>query len=424
VISTLNEIFRKAIEQIKQLLRRLRPFIEFIEVVDPVDYWKLVTARVRIKAGVQAFMHTYNVPGLSLAIAYRGRLVFSEGYGLANTTTNETVTPQHLFRIASISKPITSVAVFNLIERNIVNLSRPVFGANGILGTTYGPLPSNSDIYKITVQHLLEHTSGWNNVNTDIMYVPDTEADHSLTLSTWQNMTQDDLIRWMIAHRSLAYAPPGAVHDYLNFGYLVLGRVIERVSGMSYADFVQQQVLAPCGISDMHIAGDTLADRRTNEVVYYSQDAFDPYAIRVSRMDAHGGWIASPTDLVRFLARVDRFPVPPDILLSSASMNTMLTPTTAIDTHGNPSTYAKGWKTHITSGNYFHDGNLAGTAGLLVRTKTAYCYAALANTCYGDELNPALNNERREQFIDRLDHLMDDIINAIGDKGWPYGETL
>jgi CubicO group peptidase (beta-lactamase class C family) len=417
VISTLNEIFRKAIEQIKQLLRRLRPFIEFIEVVDPVDYWKLVTARVRIKAGVQAFIHTYNLPGLSLAIAYRGRLVFSEGYGLANTTTNEAVTPEHLFRIASISKPITSVAVFNLIDRGIVNLNDPVFGASGILGTTYGPLPSSSDIDKITVQHLLEHTSGWNNLPTDIMYKP----DPSLTLSTWQNMTQNDLIRWMIAHRTLANGP-GAVHDYLNFGYLVLGRVIEQVSGMSYADFVRQRVLRACDISDMHIAGDTLADRRTNEVVYYSQDAFDPYAIRVSRMDAHGGWIASPTDLVRFLVRVDRFPVPPDIL-SAASMDTMVTRTTAIDTNGNPSTYAKGWGTHVATGNYSHNGNLAGTAGWLVRTSNAYCYAVLANSCYG-ALNPALNKERREEFLDRLDQLMDNIIRAVKDKGWPYGDPL
>ena len=56
---------------------------------------------------------------------------------------------------------------------------------------------------------------------------------------------------------------PGRTFDYLNFGYLLLGRVIERVSGMSYADYVRQHVLAPCGITDMHIAGDTLADPRT-----------------------------------------------------------------------------------------------------------------------------------------------------------------
>ena len=238
--------------------------------------------------------------------------MFSEGYGFADTSTNDPVTTNHLFRIASLSKPITSVAVFKLHQDSALRLDEKVFGQGGVLGTTYGTPPPNSDIDQITVQHLLEHTSGWSNSPTDMMV----KADPKISSGTWSNMTKDDLIKWMVANRPLAHKLPGSTYEYLNFGYLVLGRVIEARSGMSYADYVLQEVLTPCGISDMHIAGNTLADRRPNEVHYYAGpgSTWDPYSILVSRMDAHGGWIASPTDLLRFLVRVDSFPTPPDIL--------------------------------------------------------------------------------------------------------------
>ena len=88
--------------------------------------------------------------------------------------------------------------------------------------------------------------------------------------STHLAKSQAQLISLMV-NTSLTYSPPGSTFEYLNFGYLVLGGVIEEVSGLPYADYVRQEVLTPCGITAMHIAGDTLADRRTNEVVYYSR---------------------------------------------------------------------------------------------------------------------------------------------------------
>ena len=89
---------------------------------------------------------------------------------------------------------------------------------------------------------------------------------------------------------------PGTSHAYSNFGYCVVGRLIERVTGEPYDEYVRRVVLAPCGVTNMHIAGDTLADRRSDEVVYHGQDGEDPYVYRVARMDAHGGWLASAAD--------------------------------------------------------------------------------------------------------------------------------
>ncbi|NEZ41000.1 serine hydrolase [Paenibacillus alvei] len=344
-----------------------------------------------IRQTVTTFMNNHRVPGASLALTQFGRLVFAQGYGLANQAANEPVTTSTLFRIASVSKPITSVAVFKLIEAGLLNLGDRVFGPNAILGTIYGTQPYGANINQITVQHLLEHTSGW--------------AQSQDPMFSHFNLNQHELITWMLDNSPLTFVP-GQTFDYLNFGYCVLGRVIEQVSSTSYADYVRQHVLAPCGISDMHIAGDTLAERRPNEAVYYTQSGWNPYAIRVSRMDAHGGWIASATDLARFLVHVDRFPTKLDIL-SSGSLATMYTPTTASRADGSPVNYAKGWNIH-PSGNYWHDGDLPGTASIAVRTNDGFCWAVLVNS---------RNDAQLQNMRSDLDNLMWTIVGRIRD--WP-----
>jgi CubicO group peptidase (beta-lactamase class C family) len=416
----LYDIFRESVEQIQGALDVLRRLMR--------DWTRYLIAAVLIRRLVRTFMNQHGVPGLSLAISYKGRLVFAKGYGFAtlsqgsgfNTTTNVRVRTDHLFRIASLSKPITAVAVFRLLQERrfgidvgqgtvpALRLNERVFGQNSILGTTFGALPNNSMKDQITVQHLLEHTSGWSNNPVDIMFDTSHLAD-----------TQAALITHMVAHQALTHTPPGSRHVYLNFGYLVLGRVIEERSGMPYEDYVRQAVLTPCGISDMHIAGNTLADLRPNEVQYYPSagSTENPYALRVNRMDAHGGWIASAIDLVRFLVRVDRFAMPPDILTSS-SMQTMLTATTAPPPGGSsPVNYAKGWDVQPTAatglGNYWHLGDLPGTAACFIRTYDEYCFAVLANS---------RNEANKDQMKADMLQLWWNIYNGVGP--WPTGTPL
>jgi CubicO group peptidase (beta-lactamase class C family) len=344
-----------------------------------------------IRQTVMTFMANHRVPGVSIALTDHGRLVFARGYGVADPATGQVVGTGHLFRIASLSKPITATTVFKLIETSQLHLGDRVFGANGILGRKFGAQPHGANIDQITVQHLLEHTSGWPQAQ-DPMF-------------TQFNLSQAKLIDWMIDHVPLAHAP-GTTFDYLNFGYLVLGRVIEEVTGRSYENAVRQHVLGPCGIVDMHIAGDTLAERRANEVAYISQSTWNPYAIRVSRMDAHGGWIASPTDLMRFLVRVDGFASKPDILRSS-SIATMSTPTTALTAAGAAPGYAKGWATN-TVGNRWHAGDIPGSTAILVRTASEYGWAVVCN---------ARNDAQLDQMRADLDNLMWTVTRRIPD--WP-----
>jgi len=201
---------------------------------------------------VLTFMDNYSVPGMSMAIAKNGQLQYSEGFGYADKDSREKTTTHHLFRIASISKPFTAVAIMRLAEERKVRLSDRVFGSASLLGSDYGQPPFKRYVDEITVEHLMTHTAGgWTNDDSDPMFRHQ-EFDHRA------------LIAWAISEVGLKYRP-GTRFAYSNFGYCILGRVIEKVTGLSYEAAVQKYVLDDCGIHRMKIGGNTLAERVADE---------------------------------------------------------------------------------------------------------------------------------------------------------------
>ena len=248
-------------------------------------------------------MANFNVPGITVAIVKNDKLVYTNAYGYAIKETNQKTTNDNLFRIASVSKTITAITILKLAQEGLLNLNQTVFGTNGILVNDYGVPPAGSNKDKITIQNLLDHKSGWTDIPADPMT---------------QNLNWDftQLITDMVLNRPLTYYP-GDTSIYLNFGYCVLGRIIEKVTGQSYEQYVQDSILALCGISQMRIGGNTLADRYPNEVEYYSSNAYSPYGPGFTRLDACAGWIASATDLARYISRIDREPYRPDILTNA-----------------------------------------------------------------------------------------------------------
>lgn len=308
-------------------------------------------------------MEQYHAPALSVAIARHGQFVYRRAFGLANQTTKTPATPDNLFRIASVSKPITSAAIFTLIEQGRLQLDELIFGPQGLFKNDFvdsgGSYPDL--VNKITLHHLLTHTGGgWANDDNDPMF-------------RQPEMNHRQLITWTLRNQPLKNEP-GTHYAYSNFGYCLLGRVIEKISGQPYAAFVRQHVLSKCGIKDMAIGANTLAQRAPGEVVYYGQpgSGTDPYDMNVARMDSHGGWIATPSDLVRFAMHVDGFQTTPS-LLAAPTIKTMTTATTA-----NPN-YACGWAVNQYP-NWWHGGSLPGTLTILVRTASGLCWAAFTNT--------------------------------------------
>src|SRR5437764_1202808 len=207
-----------------------------------------------INAQMKSYMDANQAPGAASAITKEGRLVYAAGFGYANKETGEEAGPTSLFRIASVSKPFTSVAIMKLIEAGKLHLNDKVFGPNSILGAQFPSPANNKKIEQITVKYLLEHVSGLSNSGGDSMF---------MNLS----MNHAQLISWMLndpAHAMTRDA--NTQEEYLNFGFCLLGRVIEKMSGKTYEQFVRDNVLAPSGVTEMVIGANTETAHKFREV--------------------------------------------------------------------------------------------------------------------------------------------------------------
>jgi CubicO group peptidase (beta-lactamase class C family) len=302
----------------------------------------LITEFPEIDNRILAYMSSMNIQGAQVAITKNEKLVYLKSYGLADKENNISVNNNSLFRIASVSKPITQAAILHLVQSGKLSLNDKVFGPDGILKTTYGSKPYSDQLKSITVRHLVEHKAGgWTNDNQDPMFLPN-------------NLTQTEIINFVLDNRPLQHVP-GSTYLYSNFGYCLLGRVIEAVTGESYENYVKKSLLIPSGISEMKLGNGTLAGRFTNEVKYYN-DQFNPYSYNISRMDSHGGWISTSKDLAKLLVRIDRNTQVPDLVQKSL-----------LD------------QTYFNFFNWFHMGSLPGTAAHLERLNNEFGIVILAN---------------------------------------------
>jgi CubicO group peptidase (beta-lactamase class C family) len=343
-------------------------FLSFIFVTIP-----LIADEVRIDASgngantatinetidnvLRDFSKKYSLPGgISMAISYQERLVYVGAIGYADKQHKIPLTPEHRMRIASVSKPITSIAIMKLVEEKKLTLDDEVFGETGIFRSEYGVPEYENHPAKITVKQLLEHTAGsWGNSKKDPMFsIP--------------NVSGKEFIRTVIKQYPLEHLP-GTKYDYSNFGYCVLGRVIEKISGMSYENYVKKNILMQCGINDMRIGDDTSG---LGEVEYIGNKNENPYSVSPLHMDAHGGWIANPVELLKLLVRIDGFSNVPDIL-KDETIKTMTTP--SAQNKG----YALGWNVNDHS-NWWHTGALPGTATEMARSSEGFNWVVLVNS--------------------------------------------
>lgn len=320
-----------------------------------------------LEAAIAGKMDQYNMPGASIAILKNEKLVYLKSFGHADKEGNELATNNSLWRIASISKPITVVALLKLVQDGELTLDQKVFGPDGILGNDYGEVPAGSDKNLISVRHLIDHKSGWTNTPNDPMFLD-------------PGLSQAQIITEVLQNRPLTYTP-GETYFYSNFGYSILGRVIEKITGETYEDYVKTEILDPMGITEMKIGGNTLAGRFPNEVKYY-QNEFSPYGMNVSRMDSHGGWIASAKDLAKFIVKIDRLNSVPDFL-----------PTDILTQN-----------TYFSFPSWFHTGSVPGTSAILNRLNDTYSFVFLTNT-------------RTETLLDDMNNTLKTQIQAI--TTWP-----
>jgi CubicO group peptidase (beta-lactamase class C family) len=212
-------------------------------------------------------------------------------------------------------------------------------------------------------------------------------------------MNHHQLINWVLNDPFHKMArDPNVTWEYLNFGYCLLGRVIEKVTGKTYEEYVRESVLTPAGITDMTIAANSEAQRKPREVKYYPADA---YTLNVTRFDSHGGWLASPIDIARFLVRVDGSPTKADII-NKQSYTEMMTAPHVKDNKGNDPNYGFGW---FVSPQW-HNGCMEGTIAEEKVLPNGMGFTFVVNT------RPA-----KDGCAGNLDGVMLSILNSV--SAWP-----
>jgi N-acyl-D-amino-acid deacylase len=345
---------------------------------------------------VEAFMTARNIPGGALAVVKNRRLVYARGYGWADREGKIRATPESLFRIASISKPITGVAVLKLVEDGKLDLDARAFDIVQLKPILEAGRAPDARLKQITIRQLLHHTGGWDRSRSyDPMFRARQIAQQTNTPAP---ASTSAVIRYMLG-QTLDF-DPGARFAYSNLGYCVLGRVIEQISGQTYESFVRDQLFARIGIEHARIGASLDGRQALGEVRYYTTDnalgdcVFPsvtgkvpwPYGgFHLEAMDAHGGWIASAVDLARFAAALDH--QRRSQLLDPASCRTMYEPPPPpVSRRENGalrgSWYACGWSVRPVrrgAANYWHNGSLPGTATLLVRRWDGLSWVALFN---------------------------------------------
>lgn len=332
------------------------------------------------------FMERWKIPAASVAILRDGALVYAKGFGHTDTSYSVATDPHHLFRIASVSKLVTAVAVLKLQEQGKLSLDDKVFGELTLLPVAKYGAPWQKRAYDITVRHLLEHTSGfsWRTLGDPAFQPQRIAADLDVPLP----ITRPQLIRWQL-QQHLPYRP-GTRYSYSNVGYMMLHEIVEQVSGMTYEDFVRAYVLLPAGIHDMRLGGSLAEQRHFREVMYHDHPgaplresvvngdtlAPRPYGgTDIDLLGGAGGWTASAEDLARLVAAIDGNPTFPDIL-SEASVATL--------TKRGKSRYPLGWKT-VNGNRWVRTGSLAGTNAIVYRLDERTTYVAIINQSQWNE---------------------------------------
>lgn len=378
------------------------------------------------------FLREHSVPGASLAVSRHGELVYARGFGWADVKKQEPVQPDSLFRIASVSKPITAVAVLRLAEQEKLGLDDKVLKYLQPLPKLAADCELDRRWEQITIRHCLQHTAGWDREESfDPIGRPEEIAKN---LSVDFPITPDLIVRYMLGQK-LDF-DPGLKSCYSNFGYIILGRIIERVTGQAYEAFVKRAVLAPVGIKRMQLGKVLLDQRAAGEVRYYDskervgralypprvgEEVPLPYgAQNLESFEAHGGWIASAVDLLRFACAFDEPAKSP--LLSSESIAEMWRRPDGLAGNaadGSPlsSFYACGWSVRpVRDGksNTWHAGLISGTAALLVRRWDGLSWAVLFNSDY---------SRKTEKF---LAGLIDGPLHQAAEKveSWPKGDQF
>ena len=329
---------------------------------------------------IKTFITKSKIKGASLAVVKDGAIVYAKGYGYANVASKEPVEAYHLFRIASVSKLITATGIMQLVKAGVLSLDQKVFGPEGILNDPVYSSYRDPRYEKITVKMLLNHSGGWSGRRPDPMFCKELV---SRTISKPLPLSFPDIVSYVF--RNNLDFEPGLRSSYSNFGYVLLGEVIRKVSKMDYETYIKRKVFMPLGISTAFLSNNYPEDKHPNEVSYYDLrgngivPAWDGSGQMVPRnaggndlrmLGPAGGWVASSVDIAKLLIGVAGYEkhniIPKDLISEMTTRQTYVQPL--------------GWIGSDNNGRYWRSGSLSGTSAMVVKEKNGLSWVFLSNT--------------------------------------------
>jgi serine beta-lactamase-like protein LACTB, mitochondrial len=306
--------------------------------------------RSRMEDTISKFMASTKAPGVAAAAVLNGQEVWSEGFGMADLENSVPVTPQTLFRLASVSKPITAMAALELWERHQLDLDAPV-------QKYCAAFPQKE--FPISTRQLLGHLGGirhYRSESEDDVEAGNTKHFDDPIAGGLQFFAKDPLV-----------AKPGTKFSYTTHGFTLVGCAIEGASSRKYVEFVRDNVFTPAGM--VHTRWDDRFAIIPYRTRFYSKskagDVQNAAFLDASYKIPGGGWLSSADDMAKF-----EIAVLSDLLMKRATLELMWTPQSPLpenfqkDHRG----YGLGWGTGTVNGvsTYGHDGGQQGTSTVII----------------------------------------------------------
>lgn len=393
------------------------------EAIDQTSIWRMsgpvVPELSSLDSMMNEFMVDRHVPNASLAVVKDGRLVAARGYTNAPVSW-PTTSPVSLFRIASLSKPLTAVGIMKLVESGVIQFDQPI---RTILNTSDWTDPR---INSVTVRDLIQHRGGWD-VSMSGIDPMSQDVNIASELNVPLPVTTSQVIEYMKT-RSIDNEP-GSVFAYSNFGYCLAGRIIETVTGQPYDAWIKANVLAPIGMQRAHLGHSEQGRQWSGEVPYVDEYQRFVYSVmgpttpdlvpltyggwNLNLLDASGAWVTTAVDYARFAAAfrdIDKSP-----LLTRTTIEQMWSPAPQ-ELPGLSTYYSAGWLVSPlpTPGHYevSHTGANNGTSTWVRIRDDGVQWVVMMNVRGIDELPP----------MSDLSPLIDQGLDAI--SNWPVHDLF
>ncbi|HTF22119.1 MAG TPA: serine hydrolase domain-containing protein [Chryseolinea sp.] len=235
----------------------------------------------KIDTFIAGEMERQGIPGASVAVVYAGKIIYKNCFGLANVEYSIPVKRESPFKIASLTKPFTAIAIMQLMERGKISLDEKI--------TTYlDGLPAEWS--SITIGQLLHHTSGL----ADYFKAPDWSWKNSWRI----DLNHDEFIQ--MCSRSPMVYPPGTKMKYCNTGYYLLGMVIEKASGLSYEEYLSEHIFRPIRMSHSQLdKGQSIIYNRVSGYTLYDKALKNAEFTSDTWAYSEGGIITTAEDLAK-----------------------------------------------------------------------------------------------------------------------------